>query len=118
MSKTWNEYILWTLSRINDCHAKSMLLHLNKYSDRYWTPRELKQVLNLDIDEDKRTKTKTGLKLIKDFQEKIEAYAQQFPDVVILLAFLSLGGFTDEAMQQCQSVGIATTEGITLQLNL
>jgi hypothetical protein len=50
MSRTWNEYIQWTLSRVNDYHAKSMLLHLNKHPERYWTPQELQEVLHLDVD--------------------------------------------------------------------
>ena len=50
MSKTWNEYIEMTLAKINDQHAKSMLLHLSRYSDRYWTHRELKDALQIDLD--------------------------------------------------------------------
>ncbi|WP_207689755.1 hypothetical protein [Desulfonema limicola] len=51
MSKTWAEYINMTLRRVNDIHAKTLLLHLSKYSDREWTPRELKEALNLEISE-------------------------------------------------------------------
>lgn len=50
MSRMWNEYILWTLSRVNDRYAKSLLLHLNQHPERYWTPTELKAVLHLDLD--------------------------------------------------------------------
>jgi len=50
MSKTWNEYIQLTLQKINDRHAKNMLLHLSKHSDRYWTHRELKKELLIDLD--------------------------------------------------------------------
>ncbi|MFQ5615741.1 MAG: hypothetical protein ACE5GO_04680 [Anaerolineales bacterium] len=49
MSKTWAEYIELTLQRINDRHAKAMLLHLSKHADRYWSTRELKEVLHLDL---------------------------------------------------------------------
>ena len=50
MSKTWSEYIQLTLHKINDRYAKSMLLHLSRYSDRYWTHRELKKELQIDLD--------------------------------------------------------------------
>ncbi|HLC15059.1 MAG TPA: hypothetical protein VJL89_02385 [Thermodesulfovibrionia bacterium] len=49
MSETWNEYIQLTLSKINDIHAKNMLLHLSKHNDRIWTPKQLKDALKLDI---------------------------------------------------------------------
>lgn len=51
MSGTWNEYIQLALLRINHHHTKQMLLHLSKYADRYWTPRELKAELQLDLTE-------------------------------------------------------------------
>lgn len=51
MSRTWAEYISLTLQRINDRNAKKLLLHLNKHSDRFWTPRELKSALQLDLSE-------------------------------------------------------------------
>ncbi|TGO02471.1 hypothetical protein PN36_24370, partial [Candidatus Thiomargarita nelsonii] len=51
MSKTWNEYIQLTLQRVDDNRdAKNMLLHLSKYTERDWTPQELKEELQLDID--------------------------------------------------------------------
>jgi hypothetical protein len=50
MSQTWNEYLYRTLNQVNDRHAKTLLLHLNKYADRYWTPAELKEVLQLDLE--------------------------------------------------------------------
>jgi len=50
MSETWNEYLQLTLKRINDIHAKNMLLHLSKHADRYWTPRDLKEALSLPLE--------------------------------------------------------------------
>ncbi len=50
MSRTWGEYIQLTLQKINDRHAKNMLLFLSKHSDRYWTPAELKQTMDLELD--------------------------------------------------------------------
>ncbi|MDM8522058.1 hypothetical protein QUF80_01700 [Desulfococcaceae bacterium HSG8] len=52
MSRTWGEYIQLTLARVNDRDAKAILLHLSRHSDRYWTPRELKDALPLDISPD------------------------------------------------------------------
>jgi len=49
MSKTWNEYLLLTLQKVNDQHAKSLLLYLNKHADRDWTPQELKTELQLPL---------------------------------------------------------------------
>jgi hypothetical protein len=50
MSKTWNEYLQLTLSRVNDKYAKMLLLHLNKHSDSYWTPKQLKRELKIDLE--------------------------------------------------------------------
>jgi hypothetical protein len=51
MSMTWGEYIELSLKRINTVNSKNIMLHLSKHADREWTPRELKQELRLDIDE-------------------------------------------------------------------
>jgi hypothetical protein len=53
MFLTWVEYFNKTLDRINNKNAKQLLLYLNKYNDRYWTPQELKDKmsLNLEVDE-------------------------------------------------------------------
>ncbi len=51
LSMTWEEYIELTLEKINDRNAKDMLLHLSKYNDRDWTPRDLKKKLGLKISE-------------------------------------------------------------------
>ncbi len=51
MSMTWGEYIELTLKKVNDRHAKQLLLHLSKHADREWTPKELKNELGLDIEE-------------------------------------------------------------------
>ena len=50
MSMTWGEYIELTLQRVNDIHAKTILLHMSKHADRYWTPKELKNTLKLDLE--------------------------------------------------------------------
>ncbi len=260
MSETWNEYLQLTLKRVNDVHAKNLLLHLSKHADRYWTPRDLKEALSLELDinqiqekllilseadlieqgvadidfrglqdgtlnlilrnrfekeiqesgapnlkqefhqkiealttknqqlqgqlnhmsgkmaefmlatafrsrkrfalteffqdvidttrlniigvkervfcqrqdgkkmeidivaqsscgrvvlvEVKKTQAKTGYTLIEDFQEKVQVYQQQFEDQTILPAFLSLGGFTEEAQRLCQTYQIGWAEKI------
>jgi hypothetical protein len=50
MWQTWGEYIDTTLQRVNDQHAKNLVLFLNKHDDRFWSTRELKKELQLDLD--------------------------------------------------------------------
>jgi len=50
---TWAEYIEQTVKRINDSHAKHILLHLSQHNDQEFTPRDLKEQLNLPISENK-----------------------------------------------------------------
>ncbi len=50
MSRTWNEYIQLTLQKINDRHAKKLLLFLSRHSDRYWTPKELQTTMGLELE--------------------------------------------------------------------
>ncbi|MCP4106912.1 MAG: hypothetical protein GY749_15455 [Desulfobacteraceae bacterium] len=52
MSITWGEYIQITLDKMNDKHGKDILFHLSKYPDRYWTPKELRDRLGLEISTD------------------------------------------------------------------
>ncbi len=259
LSKTWNEYIQLTLLKIDDRHAKNMLLFLNQHPERYWSTHEIKKELGLDLDPDeikrklillteadviewgssdiqfrglqdgtlnliirnrfeeeirgfvpdvkqefqekirqlekekrslqgklnhlsgqfaefqlflsfrsrkrfalseyfdgvkddtrlnivnvkqrvpiqrengknmemdiiaesdcgrviavevKKLKTRIGKEAVEDFSEKIKAYAKQFPEKILLPAFLSLGGFTDEALELCKAQGIGTAERI------
>jgi hypothetical protein len=60
----------------------------------------------------KKTQTKTGLTLVEDFYEKVAVYGEQFPDRKVLPAFLSLGGFTGDALPFCQGHGIGWAEKI------
>ena len=62
----------------------------------------------------KKTKAKTGVNLIDDFQEKVDVYQDLNSNNVIISAFLSLGGFTDEAIGKCKTLGIAMAENIEL----
>lgn len=49
MQRTWGEYIEITLQRINDIHAKNILLYLSKFSEQDWTLTELRDALQLPI---------------------------------------------------------------------
>ena len=61
----------------------------------------------------KKTQAKTGLNSVEDFAEKVDVYAKCFPEKIILPAFLSLGGFTDETLRFCEERDIGTVERIT-----
>lgn len=52
MSMTWAEYLKLTFRRVNGVHTKNLMLFLNKHDDRFWTPRELKDKLTLDLTEE------------------------------------------------------------------
>jgi hypothetical protein len=60
----------------------------------------------------KKTKEPVGLKLVHAFHEKIRVYASLRPANPILAVFLSVGGFTDDALAFCKQSGIATAEQI------
>ncbi len=49
-SRTWADYIDLSLDRINDIHARRILLFLTKYSDRQWTHQEIQERLQLTLD--------------------------------------------------------------------
>ena len=49
LSMTWGEYIEQTVKRINDSHAKNILLHMSQNFEREFTPTELKDDLHLPI---------------------------------------------------------------------
>jgi len=53
----------------------------------------------------------TGLKTVKDLSDNAQAYARQH-DTTVLPAFLSLGGFTQEAKKFCIANGIGVAEEI------
>ncbi|MCP4696465.1 MAG: hypothetical protein GY862_06420, partial [Gammaproteobacteria bacterium] len=60
----------------------------------------------------KKTKAKSSLHAVQDFQEKTEIYRRCFPEETVLPAFLSLGGFTEKALLFCLDRGIAMAERI------
>jgi hypothetical protein len=55
----------------------------------------------------RKRQVKSTVNDVQDFQEKVVVYQAQHPEPQLLAAFLSLGGFTEEALQFCQTQGIA-----------
>ena len=60
----------------------------------------------------KKWKTPICKNSVEDFVEKLEVYAKEMPENTILPAFLSLGGFREDARQLCEKHGIGTAERI------
>jgi hypothetical protein len=50
MFLNWAEYIEETVSQVNDKNAKNILLFLSKNNDSYFTPKDLKEKLGLDLE--------------------------------------------------------------------
>jgi len=48
--------------------------------------------------------------------KKVSVYSNIHSQKIVLPAFFSLGGFTDEAMELCKSNNIATTDKLTFIL--
>lgn len=51
-------------------------------------------------------------RIVEDSHEKVKTYTMIYPDKIILSAFLSLGGFTEDAAAFCKENGIGTAERI------
>ena len=60
----------------------------------------------------KKTVKRTGIGVVRKFHGKAEAFAKRFPEKIELLAFLSIGGFTRDALRFCKENGIGTAEKI------
>jgi hypothetical protein len=75
MFLTWGEYLSKILDTVNNRNAKKLLLWLNKHSDRYWTPQELQDALNLHLEVDDIQKELTILSKI-DVIERGTSYIQ------------------------------------------
>jgi hypothetical protein len=58
----------------------------------------------------KKRKVKTGINDIEDFLEKLELYKVLNPEQSVYAGFLSLGSFTDEALQMCELKKIGWAE--------
>ncbi|MCP4218799.1 MAG: hypothetical protein GY765_29475 [bacterium] len=96
-------------------------LNIHNVTTRFYIQRADGRNLEIDIAADsqcgravlvevKKTQAKTNKKQVEDFQEKIEVYGKQNPDRNVLPAFLSLGGFTEGALQYCKEKEIATAD--------
>lgn len=55
----------------------------------------------------RKQQNKSTLADVEDFQGKVAVYQAQHPKQRLLAAFLSLGGFTDDALRFCQTQGSA-----------
>lgn len=60
----------------------------------------------------KKRAVRAGIKMIEDFHEKVVAFEKEHPDAGVLPAFLSLGGFTKDALDLCTQKGIAMSDKI------
>ena len=60
----------------------------------------------------KKTESKSGISLTREFREKTDAFMKRHPRKKVLPAFLSVGGFTGPAMRFCQEHSIGTAERI------
>ncbi|MBF0200754.1 MAG: hypothetical protein HQK66_05480, partial [Desulfamplus sp.] len=67
------------------------------------------RLISLEV---KKQAAKTGISVIEDFHEKVVAYQKQRPDNPMIPAFLSLGGFTGEAIKLCMEKGIVVNDKI------
>ena len=97
------------------------VLTITQVKERQSFPMDAEKTMEIDVMaesecgrvvlvEVKKTKTKIGMKTIESFQNKLRVYGQLFPDNKILPAFLSVGGFTQDALDYCKQQGIGTTE--------
>jgi hypothetical protein len=113
----------FSLSKFFQNVKDNTALNIQKVKERVQIQREDGKNMELDIVaesscgrvvlvEVKKTQTKIGLNQIEDFQEKVEVYKTIFPDAIILAAYLSLGGFTDEAGDFCLKHGIGVADKI------
>jgi hypothetical protein len=50
MYLTWGEYIHHTVNEVNDQNAKNILLFLSQNNHKYFTPKDLKEKLGLDLE--------------------------------------------------------------------
>jgi hypothetical protein len=98
-------------------------LNIQKVKERVHIQREDGKNMELDIVaesscgrvvlvEVKKTQSKMGLNKVEDFQEKVDVYKTTFPEAIVLAAYLSLGGFTDEASDFCLKHEIAVADKI------
>ncbi|MCP4350671.1 MAG: hypothetical protein GY795_34820 [Desulfobacterales bacterium] len=64
----------------------------------------------------KKTADPVGMTLVRDFKEKVDAFAKLNPDSQIIPAYFSTGGFSKDAHKFCKKNGIATARKINFQV--
>jgi len=98
-------------------------LNINNVTSRVYLQRPEGKNLEIDVKaesscgrtvlvEVKKRQAKVDLKTVEDFVEKVEVYQELYPDQKVIPAFLSLGGFTDEALAYCKSQKIGVAQKI------
>jgi hypothetical protein len=113
----------FSLSKFFQNVKDNTALNIQKVKERVHIQREDGKNMELDIVaesscgtvvlvEVKKTQTKMGLNKMEDFQEKVDVYKTTFPDAIVLAAYLSLGGFTQEAGDFCLEYGIGMADKI------
>ena len=60
----------------------------------------------------KKEKRKSGIEYVEEFVEKVALYQQLHPEKVVLAGFLSLGGFTEDALDLCRKQGIGWSNNL------
>ena len=55
----------------------------------------------------RKRQAKSNANDVEDFEEKVAVHQAQDPEQIVLATFLSLGGFSEEALQLCQTRSIA-----------
>ena len=99
----------------------STALHLTRVQEQVRFQREEGKEFELDVVahsscgrvvlvEVKNTQEKIGIAGVTAFWEKVQVYQQIQPNSSVLPAFLSLGGFTEEAKVFCEAQGVAMAE--------
>jgi hypothetical protein len=93
------------------------VLNITQVQQRFLLQRDDGKVFELDIVasssdgrvilvEVKKMQIKMGVTVVEEFWEKVQIYQRGHPGEVILPTLLSLGGFTEEALEVCQKRGI------------
>jgi len=111
----------FALSKFFQNVKDNTILNIQKVKERVIIQREDGKTMEIDIVaesscgrvvlvEVKKTETPTSLTKLEDFQEKVEVYKTLFPDIIVLAAYLSLGGFVQKASDFCLEHRIAVAE--------
>ena len=64
----------------------------------------------------KKTQDKTGIKIVKEFWEKVLCFRRLHPDREVFAAFFSAGNFISEAQTFCEEQRIGTSTKLSIEL--